>query len=134
MFMNGLDPTQPMPATPRRRNPHGMVTAEAAVVLPLVAALALLMVYLLSIALTKVTVVDAARDAARSLARGEDPAAAIAQAEATAPDGATVAIARDGNEISVRVHVEAGPPGWLVLPLPGLSVESEATVVAEQPQ
>jgi hypothetical protein len=114
-----------------RRNASGMVTAEAALVLPLVAAFALAMVYLVSLAVAEVSTVDAARDAARALARGDDSTHAIDQARATAPAGAKVTVERNGDEVSVRVVVEAGGPGWFVVPLPTMTLESKATVVAE---
>jgi len=77
-------------------------------------------------------VVDAARDAARAAARGDDPARVVATATATAPDGARVEISRGPELATVTVRVEAEPPGWLLVPLPSLPLESTASVSVEE--
>jgi hypothetical protein len=108
-----------------------MVTAEAALVLPLIAAFAIAMVFLVVLGLAKLATVDAARDAARAVARGDDPALAVTQAERTAPRGADVSIARDGDQVSVTVRAVVQSPDWLFLPLPETTVSSRAVVEAE---
>ncbi len=54
------------------RRERGAVTAELAMVLPLLLAVVVAMTWLLSVGLAQVRTVDAAREAARALARGED--------------------------------------------------------------
>ncbi|MBA2773277.1 MAG: pilus assembly protein [Nocardioidaceae bacterium] len=114
-----------------RRNDDGSVTAEAAVVLPLVAAFALVLVWMISVGIAQVQVVDAARDAARALARGDDEAVALHVAERTAPDHATVASSRSGGTVTVTVSSHQDAPAWLLVPLPDITLESRATVDTE---
>ena len=111
---------------------RGMVTAEAALVLPIVAAFCLVLVWLLSVGVAQVRVVDAARDAARAIARGEDQDAAATAARRTAPAGADVAFDASAEAVTVRVSVQATAPGWLLVPLPAIAVGSSATVEAER--
>ena len=103
-----------------------MVTAETAVVLPV-----LLLVLAASIA--AVTVVgahlrclDAAREGARAAARGDGVAALRAVAAEAAPDGARTAVERDGARVRVTVTALVAPLG----PVP-LDVQVSATAVAE---
>ena len=53
------------------RRERGMVTAELAVVAPFGVALTLLLLWIVSLGLTQVRLVDASREAARVMARGE---------------------------------------------------------------
>jgi len=122
----------------RRRLPartageDGTVTAEAAVVLPIVAAFALALIWMLSVGIAKIETVDAARDAARAIARGDDRQEALAIAARTAPPNARIDIdeAHPGL-VTVTVSVEAKAPGWLLAPLPAVTVGSRATTLAE---
>ena len=61
------------------------MTAEAAIVVPIMAAFALALVWLITLGIAQVRAVDAARDAAREMARGDDAAAAVSAARRTAP-------------------------------------------------
>jgi Flp pilus assembly protein TadG len=111
---------------------RGSVTAEAALVLPVVAAFALALVWLVTVALAHVRVVDAARDAAREIARGGDPAAAQAQARATAGQGVTMVVDRSGQDATVTIRFASRSPTWLLVPMPDVDVSATATVAAEQ--
>src|SRR4051794_31429186 len=82
---------------------EGTVTAEAAIVLPLVGLLTLALVWMIGVGLAQVRVVDAARDAARAVARGDDSQAAAVAARRTARKGADVHITADGPMATVRV-------------------------------
>jgi Flp pilus assembly protein TadG len=100
---------------------RGSATAELAVALPalvLVLGVALAAVVL---GLDQVRCVDAARVAARSVARGDDLATARTRAGAAAPPGAQVVIETSAG--TVRVSVTGGLPerlaGWTGLPTPG---------------
>lgn len=116
----------------RAAGERGTVTAEAAVVLPIVAAFALTLVWMLTVGIAKVETVDAARDAARAIARGDDPDQAIAIAARTAPPNADIDIGdTDSGVVTVTVSVQAEPPGWLLVPLPAVSVGSQATTLVE---
>lgn len=115
----------------RRRGSAGTVTAESAVVLPLVAAFALTLVWMVTVGLAKVQTVDAARDAARSIARGDERGAAVAAAERTAPAGARVTVEESDGTVSVTVTADANAPDWLLVTLPNRQVSSTATVQVE---
>ncbi len=111
---------------------RGTVTAEAAIVLPIIAFFALTVMWLVSVGVAKVATVDAARDAARAIARGEQPELAVEAARRTAPDGAVVDIAPERfGTVTVTVSVVAEAPGWLLVPLPAITVGSRATTLVE---
>lgn len=114
-----------------RQAGQGMVTAEAAIVLPIFALFALAMVWLVSVAITQVRVVDAARDAARAVARGDDDGAVVSAARRTAGADATVVIHQAAGLVSVTVSERTAAPRWLLVPLPSVTVTSESTVAAE---
>jgi len=117
-----------MSATGRdRRKPddRGMVTVEAAIAL---ASFVLVLGFALcglAAAADQVRCVDAAREAARLVARGE-PDRARAAAARIAPAGADISIGVDGDHI--RVDVRASPVGGL---LPGLRLHGEAFAIRE---
>jgi hypothetical protein len=114
-----------------RRNETGMVTAETAVVLPIIAAFVLVLLWLISAAITEIRLVDASRDAARALARGEDETAVRAHVAETGPDGSNVLVVRDGQDVTVEVSTSARPPGWLLVPLPPIPLHASATTQTE---
>lgn len=121
-----------MVSTTTRRDAHGgMVTAEAALILPLVAIVVLALVWLMSVGIEQVRVVDAARDAARALARGTQQNDAISAARRTAGSSATVTIRHKGRLVLVTVSQQARPPGWLLVPLPSVLVRAHAGVEVE---
>ena len=109
------------------------MAAEAAVVIPLLLAVALALVWLVALAATQVRVVDAAREAARAAAHGDSDAAAVDRGRQVAPDGARFDLSRSGEEITVRVVAEVRGPGGLLGFLPGVPVTSEA-VAAQEPR
>jgi TadE-like protein len=110
---------------------RGTVTAEAALVLPLVAMFVLALMWLLAIGIAKIQTVDAARDAARVLARGDGTSAAVAAALRSAPTGAHVAVDSDSDRATVTVTVNATTPGWLLVRLPGVTFSCTATTPTE---
>jgi Flp pilus assembly protein TadG len=116
----------------RRHDERGAVTAEAAVVIPLLLAVTMALVWLVALAATQVRVVDAAREAARAAARGESDAASVERGRQVAPDGARFQVSRSGDTVTVRVTSEVSGPGGLLAFLPAVPVSSEA-VAAEEP-
>lgn len=80
-----------------------MVTAELAVAIPCVILVLALGLSALRLGMDAVAVTDAARVAARSLARGDSPARAVALAEGAAP-GSRVTTTYSGGHAVVRVR------------------------------
>ena len=115
------------------RDERGMVTAETAVVLPVLVALTLAMVWLLTLGVAQMKVTDAAREAARALARGEPVDSAIELAERVAP-GASVTIEHDEGMVVVTVRQTVSPPGGVLDGAFGVAeVDSAATALDEDP-
>jgi hypothetical protein len=71
----------------------------------------------------QVRCVDAAREAARLAARGDD-ASASGAAQGIAPDGAAVQLWRDGDFVVARVTAKSAL-------LPGVTIAAEAVAAAE---
>lgn len=87
-----------------------MVTAELAVIIPFGVAFAFLLLWVVSLGVTQVRLVDASREAARMVARGDSLSSARATAERDAPHGATVtAISADGL-VTVTVEADSAVP------------------------
>lgn len=108
-----------------RADDRGAVTVEAALALcSLVTVLALVLAAVSAVA-AQLRCVDAAREAARLTARGEQDRAELL-ARRIAPRGATVAVTVHGDEILARVSADP-VPGLL----PGIDVGAEAAAVME---
>ncbi|MFL6003544.1 MAG: TadE family type IV pilus minor pilin [Nocardioides sp.] len=116
----------------RDRNARGAVTAELALVLPLLVAVTTGLVWLLAIGADQLRAVDAARETARALARGDAPDAAIRVGEQVAPDGASVRVTTRGGEVYVTVTGEAAGPGGIFDVLPPAQLHAEAVAVIEE--
>lgn len=105
---------------------RGSATVEAALaVCALVVVLAMALAGVAAV-LAQVRCTDAAREAARLVARGEPGGRAEQAASRVAPAGARIAVSVRGDEVVVEVSAE---PGGGVLP--GLSVRAEAIAVLE---
>ncbi|MFI9051706.1 TadE family type IV pilus minor pilin [Streptomyces sp. NPDC053427] len=105
----------------------GTVTAEAAVVLPVLVAVVAALVWGLMAVCARIACVDAAQAGARAAARSEPRAAVIRAARGAAPRGARVELAREGDLVRVRVAAELPGPGRLTA-----QVRGEATALAEE--
>lgn len=86
----------------------GMVTAEAAVVLPVLVLVLALCLGGIATGIAQMRCVDAARAGARALARGDSTAQAVELARAAAPAGASIDVDRQPNPsagtVVVQVH------------------------------
>ncbi|MFF9408908.1 TadE family type IV pilus minor pilin [Streptomyces anandii] len=103
------------------------MTAEAAMVLPVLVLVVTTLVWGLLVVLAQIQCVDAARVGARAAAR-QDPEGAVTRVtRETAPDGARVTVTREGEH--VRVVVVADPPGLGVLPF---RLREEAVAESEE--
>ncbi len=114
---------------PGRRD-AGYVTAEAAVVLPVLVVFTAMLLWGLLAATAQIRCVDAARAGARAAARSEPRAVALAAASAAAPRGARVTLARDGDLVRVRVTARSLGPGRLGRTL-SVTVGAQAAALAE---
>ncbi|MFD8050454.1 hypothetical protein DMH26_33560 [Streptomyces sp. WAC 05379] len=106
---------------------RGFVTAESAVVLPVLVMFAMALVWGLLVMAAQIQCVDAARTGARAAARQDPTDAVIEVTREAAPRGATVTVGREGDE--VRVVVVAKPPVLTGLPF---EVREEAVAAAEE--
>ncbi|MFY1678104.1 MULTISPECIES: TadE family type IV pilus minor pilin [unclassified Streptomyces] len=97
----------PRPAVVRGHD-AGFVTAETAVVLPVLVMFTMALVWCLLLVSAQIRSVDAARAGARAAARGEGVDVVVAVARAAAPAGAEVRVSREADR--VRVVVLARPP------------------------
>ena len=109
------------PMTGRER---GMVTAEMAVLAPFGVTFGLLLLWIVSLGFTQVQLVDAAREAARLVARGEPVAAAVDVARRQAPADARVRISERNGLVTVRISARSR------LPLPVLRHVGARTLAA----
>lgn len=114
-----------------RRLERGAVTAELAMALPLLLAVTVGLVWLLSVGSAQVRTVDAAREAARALARGDDPATAVAAGERVVPPGGRVTVSTSGGDVVALAQAEVEGPGGLFGFLPSVTVRAEAVGLAE---
>lgn len=106
---------------------RGFVTAESAVVLPVLVMFAMALVWGLLAVAAQIQCVDAARTGARAAARQDPDDAVVEAAGDVAPRGAKVTVAREENV--VRVVVVARPPVLSGLPF---EVREEAVAAAEE--
>ncbi|MFJ9040944.1 TadE family type IV pilus minor pilin [Streptomyces sp. NPDC102406] len=110
-----------------RHRDRGMVTAEAAVVLPVLVAFTMALIWALLAASAQIRCVDAARAGARAVARQEPRGAAIGAAREAAPSGARIEVGREGDLVRVTVRARSTGPGPL-----GVELGAQAVAVAEE--
>lgn len=104
-----------------------MVTAETAMVLPVLVLLALVGVAAVGVGQARVRCADAAREAARAIARG-DPGAAPVLARMAAGRPVTLSTSSDGTDTAVTVRIQLHPARWL-----GSITITETAVAATEP-
>lgn len=108
--------------------------------LPVLVALTIGLVWLLSLGAAQLRVIDAARETARAVARGDDVAAAVAAGEQVAPEGARVVVQGGGDgggdggggRVVAEATARVSGPGGLFAVLPAVTVRAEAVAVAEE--
>ncbi|GAA1134422.1 TadE family protein [Nocardioides aquiterrae] len=111
---------------------RGAATAELAMVLPLLVAVTLGLVWLLAVGAAQVRAVDAARETARAVARGDAVPEAVARGERVAPAGSAVTVRDDGGQVTAVVVGRVAGPGGLFGRLPGVTVSAQAVAAAEE--
>ena len=112
---------------------HGMVTAEMAVLAPFGVAFGLLLLWIVSLGFTQVQLVDAAREAARLVARGEPVATASVVARMHAPPDATVHVSEQDGLVTVRVSARSRLPLPVLRHVGARTLEASAVSADEQP-
>lgn len=117
----------------RRGSQRGAATAELALVLPLLVAVTCGLVWLLAVGAAQIRTVDAARETARALARGDAEAEAVSRGLRVAPPGSEVTLRRSGGEVAVTVRGRMRGPGGLFAGWPGPELHAEAVAVEEEP-
>jgi Flp pilus assembly protein TadG len=127
----GVHRTRCTPSRGRARSTRGAVTAETAMMLPLLVATTLALVWLLALAAAQTRVVDAAREVARAVARDEPRAAALALGRRVAPEGAEFRVRSGEGHVVVDVTAEVRGPGGLFRFAPGVTVDARAVAAAE---
>ena len=118
----------------RRRTERGAITAELAMGLPLLLAVTTGLVWLLALGAAQVRTIDAAREAARAVARGDDARSAATAGERVAPDGVHVVVRVASGRVTARASGHVAGPGGLFGFLPGADVSAVAVALAEDDQ
>lgn len=107
-----------------RSGERGMVTAELAVIAPFGVAFAFLLLWIVSLGVTQVRVVDSSREAARMIARGDPVGSAVDAARRDAPTGTKVKTRTHDGLVTVTVSARSA------LPLPFFSGIGARTMTA----
>lgn len=110
---------------------RGAVTAEIAAALPALVLVVIAALWTLSLGLMQLRCADAAREAARAAARGDDAAVVRQVAEAVAPAGAVIEVTERDGLVVVEVAVEVRPPVPFADRLPAPTVSAESVAVEE---
>jgi Flp pilus assembly protein TadG len=105
-----------------------MVTAETAVVLPVLLLVLAGAVAAVTVVGAQLRCVDAAREGARAAARGESTTAVTALVDRAAPQGAIPIVAPEGEEVRVTVSARIAPLGPVPL---RITVSAEAVALRE---
>lgn len=119
-----------------RRRDAGMVTAETAVLLPVLVVVLAAAVFVLACVAAQLKCVDAARSAARVAARGEPPATVTRTAERLAPSAASVSVGAgaavgDVATVEVVVRAQVRPFGGALRAVPAVRVSARAVAAVE---
>lgn len=108
-----------------------MVTAEIAVAMPALALVLLLCLWGIASGAAMLRCSDAARLAARAMARGDSDFEVRRLIASTAPDGASSELYRQSATVTVVVRTTVARPGALRFLIPALSVRGRAVAPTE---
>lgn len=117
----------------RGEDERGAATVELALAIPMLLSVTLGLVWLLGVALAQIQIVDAARETARAVARGDAIDLAVAQGARVAPPGSTLSVSGGGAEVVVTAVGSVSGPGGLFDFLPAATLRARATAVRESP-
>lgn len=113
------------------RTERGAVSAETAAVLPVLVALVLGLVWLVSLGVAQVRLVDATREVARVAARGESETSAVAHGRRVAPEGTAFSVTTEGEVVHVTAVTAVDGPGGLFGFLPSVEIEADSVAARE---
>ena len=99
--------------------------------LPVLVAVTLALVWVLSVGIAQVRVVDAARETARAAARGEASQDAVGRGLRVAPDGVRISLERDAGTVTAVAEGEVSGPGGVFGVLPSVTIRSTAVAALE---
>jgi TadE-like protein len=116
----------------RRCTDAGAVTAETVMTLPLLMAVTVGLVWLMAVGAGQIRMVDAARETARGVARGDSESSAVAMGARIAPSGSVIAVATTGDRVVVRATGTIDGPGGLFEFLPAVRLSAESVALVEQ--
>lgn len=117
----------------RGRDDRAMVTAEAALALPVLICVAFLLSWGVLLVGAQIQCGDAAREAARLLARGDSAADVDAAVQQIAPEGAQYTVQKQEDLVVVTVEVSVAADLPLVGSLTGVELASQAASAVEAP-
>jgi hypothetical protein len=126
-----LRPHPPQGSARCRPSEQGAVTAEFAMILPVLFAVLLFGMWFVGVVVADIRCGDAARDVARAVARGEALDTAQQLGRRTAPSKAEITITRDGADVHVLVRSDRSPDWSLLRKLPPVRVKAEAILQTE---
>lgn len=101
-------------------------------VLPMLAAVALGLVWLLTVGAAQLRTVDAARETARAVARGDDTAAAVGRGQEVGPPGTQVRVSAGDTEVVATATARVSGPGGLFGWMPGITLHARAVATTEE--
>ncbi len=116
----------------KRRLETGAVTAETAMALPLLAVFTVSMSWLVSLGITQVRAVDAARESARAAARSDGAARAVTLGRQVATRGSRITVSHADDTVRVTVLSPVLGPAGLFGSWARFEVRAEA-VAAQEP-
>lgn len=108
-----------------------MASAELAVAMPALLVVLVLALGAIRLGIDEVRCVDAARLAARALARGDPEETARGFASRAGPPGAVITVRRGGSEISVEVSTTREVGGWRQLTVRGTAAAQREQKAAD---
>lgn len=120
-------PTRPWP----RRTQDGAVTAESAMVIPVLVLTVVGLAWLLTVAVAQVRVTDAAREVARLMARDETTASALARGDEVAPPGTEFDVTVGERDVVVEARLDLDAPVAVLRLVPAITVDARAVAARE---
>lgn len=114
-----------------KRTDQGTVTAESVVVLPVLVLVAVSLIWLVSLGVVQIRAVDAARETARIVARGESTQAGISVGSRVAAPGSMISVSLGEQQVVVRVVSRVRGPGRLLAALGSVELTAQAIAARE---